>query len=137
MNKNNILNFITKNYIAICGMIFFTFTISYFQYYSYKIHNCDYEIVSCKVYEVVKISKPSGYNVYFKCRINGKVYDDRDKLPNYYEFGFRYFLVGKNVPLLICKSNPKYHDILLLPEDFKERNLVYPDSLKIYLKYLK
>lgn len=116
--------------ILACGII-------YKQYYTYKLDNCDYEIISCKVYDVGKTSKPPGYYAYFKYRINKKEYDNRDKLPNIYRFGFRYFLIDKHVPLLICKSNHKYHEILLMPEDFKERNLAYPDSLKIYLEYLK
>jgi hypothetical protein len=124
-------------YIMIPLLIVLIFRIIYVQYYTYKINNCEYLIVSCKVYKVGYVSKMPGYNIYFKYRINGKEYDEREKVSNFYHFGFRYFLIGKNIPLLICKSNPKYHEILLLPEDFKARNLSYPDSLRIYLEYLK
>jgi hypothetical protein len=137
MNRQKIFNYIKKNYKAIPAMTFLVFTIAYFQYYSYKIHNCDYEIISCEVYDVVRVIKSPGFGISFKYKIDGVEYDEYETEPNIYKNGFRYFLLGRNIPLLVCKSNHKYHEILLMPEDFKERNLAYPDSLKIYLEYLK
>jgi hypothetical protein len=136
MNREKIIYFL-KNYGGIPILICLVCGLIYNQYYIHKVNNCDYEIISCKVYKVGKVSKMPGYNIYFHYRIKGKEYDERDKVSNIYNYSFRYFLIGKNVPLLICKSNPKYHEILLLPEDFEGRDLIYPDSLKIYLEYLK
>jgi hypothetical protein len=134
--KNEYRNLKYK-YILIPILVILTYRIMYVQYYTYKVNNCDYDIISCKVYKVGIVSKMPGYNVYFRYKINGKEYDEREKVSNIYQTGFQYFLIGKNVPLVICKSNHKHHEILLHPEEFKEKNLPYPDSLKIYLEYLK
>jgi hypothetical protein len=134
--KNEYQN-LKHKYILIPLLVILIYRIIYVQYYTDKINNCDYEIISCKVYKVGIVSKNPGNNIYFKYRINGKEYDECDKVSNIYRSNFQYFLIDKNVPLLVCKSDPKYYEILLLPIDFAERNLPYPDSLRIYLEYLK
>ena len=66
---------------------------------TYKINNCDYEIISCEAYKVVEVSKNPGYNVYFKCVIDGEEYDDHDKLPYIYWCGFKYIFL---VEMCLC-----------------------------------
>lgn len=144
MNKEKILEYFKREYrklkhkyIIIPGLFILACGLIYNEYYIYKVDNCDYDIISCKVYEVVRVIKNPGFGISYKYKINGIEYDEYDTEPNIYKNEFRYFLIGRNVPLLVCKSNHKYQEILLMPEDFKERNLPYPDSLKIYLEYLK
>lgn len=144
MNRNKVVDYIKREYknmkykyIMIPVLGYLIYGIIYAQYYTYKIDNCDYEIISCKVYEVVRVIKSPGFGISYKYELNGIEYDEYETEPNIYKNGLKYFLIDRNVPLLICKSDSKYREILLLPKDFEERNLTYPDSLRIYLKYLK
>ncbi len=59
---------------------------------------------------------------------NGKASD--------YEALYKY-IINKTFPVIINKINPQdYSKILVVPEDFQEYELQFPDSLKWLLKYI-
>ena len=124
-------------YILIPLLIILAFGLIYNQYYIYNVQNCDFDIISCKVYEVVRVIKSPGFGISYRYKMNNIEYEEYETEPNIYKDDLKYFLIGRNLPLLVCKSNPKYREILLSPKEFEERNLPYPDSLRIYLEYLK
>lgn len=144
MSKKEVLDYLSNQYrslkyklVVIPGLVYLLFVIVRAQLYTYKIDNCNYDIIHCHVYDVVRVIKSPGFGVSITYSYGDKLYDKYETEPNIFKNNFRYFLKGRNVPLLICKSDPEYHEILLLPKDFEERNLKYPDSLSIYLEYLK
>ena len=53
-----------------------------------------------------------------------------------YETLYKY-IKGKSFPVIFNKADPKKYSVLLVvPEDFEEYGLKYPDSLNWVLKYL-
>ncbi len=124
-------------YVMIPTLAFILIGLAYNEYSIYTVENCDYEIVSCKVYDVTFAIKPPSYGISYKYTLGDIGDEDYDTEPNIYKPEIKNFLLGKNIPLLICKDKPKYQEILLAPEDFEVRNLPYPDSLRIYMEYLK
>lgn len=52
--------------------------------------------------------------------------------------GLRLLVLDRTFPVLINKDNPQeYSKLLVVPEDFEEYGLPFPDSLKWVLKYIK
>lgn len=49
----------------------------------------------------------------------------------------RNFIINKKFPVVFDSVNPNYNMILILPEDFKNYNIPFPDSLKWVLNYIK
>ncbi len=60
---------------------------------------------------------------------NGNAHNEYAPLKN--------FIVNKQFPVIFSSVNPNYNMILILPEDFKEYNVPFPDSLKWVLQYVK
>lgn len=70
---------------------------------------------------------------------NGKTYTTYSSSsgnPSDYE-DMKLFVFNRTFPVLINKNNPKkYSKLLVVPEDFQEFGLEFPDSLKWILKYI-
>ncbi|MEO7045303.1 MAG: hypothetical protein ABI091_08315 [Ferruginibacter sp.] len=47
------------------------------------------------------------------------------------------FFIGKTFPVIFSPNNPSNAKILIFPNDFKEYNYSFPDSLNWVLKYIK
>ena len=47
------------------------------------------------------------------------------------------FIINKQFPVIYSTVNPNYNMILILPEDFKDYNVPFPDSLNWVLQYIK
>ena len=126
-----------KLFIYIFGIAYIIYGIIDAQFYIYKIANCEYEIISCSVKEVNRTFKSPGLGINYSYVYEGKTYNGYCIEPLIYKEDFKYNLVNKTIPLLYCKSNFKYQQLLIDPEVFKNRNLTYPDSLAWVKRFIK
>jgi hypothetical protein len=47
------------------------------------------------------------------------------------------FIIYKQFPVIFSSVSPSYNMMLILPEDFKDYNVPFPDSLNWVLQYIK
>ena len=96
-------------------------------------------IVSGKITGFDKTYKRAdALNYYFE--YNGEnytTYSSSSGKPSDYD-NIKLFVINRTFPVLINKNNPQeYSKLLVVPEDFQEYGLQFPDSLKWILKYIK
>ncbi|SFQ31200.1 hypothetical protein [Parafilimonas terrae] len=84
-------------------------------------------------------------NVEFKSRVGYEVQfyfsANNGEIHSKTSFGdivsLQHFIINKQFPIIFSSVNPNYNMILILPEDFKDYNVPFPDSLNWVLQYVK
>lgn len=84
---------------------------------------------------VVESDRLTEYNtngcwIYYEYSVDGKTYKHCQKYHGWKKED-NYFL-NQTFPLVYCESNPDLSSLLIIEDEFKEFNLVQPDSLKKY-----
>ena len=120
-----------KIYKNLYPIIFITLMIFLFLfvYYNKLQIKESYEIVTGKVIGY-KHSGRVSWGIKYEFKIKGKT------IINYYEYKHVKLPYGTIVPVLYSSSDPDLSQLLLIPKDFKEYGLPYPDSLKRLETYI-
>lgn len=84
----------------------------------------------------VELKGRPGNFVQYNFKFNGKIIYSNGNAHK--EFApLKRFIVNRQFPVIFSSIDPNYNMILILPEDFKEYNMPFPDSLNWVLQYLK
>jgi len=125
---NNMLRKIKKNWFPILVILFFI-SLPFYRHYKLKQRKSCYKITVGKVIGYRHSARTNqGIKIQYSIQNTTitNFYDRNVKLP-----------FGTKVPVLYSCSDPDFSQLLLLPEDFKEYDLPYPDSLMWLEKYIK
>ena len=128
-SRNNMIKNLKKNWFPILVILFFI-SLPFYRHYMLKQRKSCYKITVGKVIGYEHSGRVSwGIKYEFKVKEKTTI--------NYYEYKHTKLPFGTKVPVLYSCSDPDFSQLLLLPEDFKEYDLPYPDSLMWLEKYIK
>lgn len=74
-----------------------------------------------------------GTIVRYKFTVGGDEIDGRMSSPKFEPLSR--LILAKTFPVIYSKTSPDYNKMLILPEDYKDFNVAYPDSLRWVLRY--
>ncbi|HYH15089.1 MAG TPA: hypothetical protein VD794_07715 [Flavisolibacter sp.] len=129
--KKEKLNSIINNKAFVIGVMGLLFGVIYYlgiqesnQYRSDILKNPT--IVNGAVIEA-KSKQKLGVVVKYKFEFNYSVYYDETSSSGY--ASVKHLLANRTFPVIVNVDNPEKNKILILPEDFKNYDLAFPDSL--------
>lgn len=129
-NKKAILSIILA-FVVMGGILL----IGKLRHYTFKEKITRAPVFANGIIESVEYKNKHGYVVTYSFEINYRFVTSTVSGDKYQPV--RNYLIGKSFPVIYYAKDPEYNYMLILPEDFKEYNVVFPDSLSWVKKYIE